>query len=250
MMTMMKTAKRLPAAKACLVTGGAMLAMLASTPSSGASLLDVSFAGANASGDVRLTLDADPFAGLPGGDPEGAQAITAASGTFSDTALGIDHAAITGLLALNFAPPPPDEILLKSYSFHAFDAKVDPTKGFSYDNLYYAAGSPIVCVDDKGNPKYPFSGGFLDVFGAVLTLDSGALVGLWSNGVMPGIGLNYGYNVIAPTQVGFELLDSQFNGVTAVAVPVPEPDTESLLSLGLLCGFAWRRSAKTKPRLG
>lgn len=243
----MLTAKIVPTTKTWLVTGGALLTMLASGPSAGASLVDVSFTGATASGHVTLTVDVDPFAGQPDGDPAGAAAITAASGTFSDSALGISNASITGLLALNFAPAPPGEKLLKSYSFHAYDVNVDPTVGFSYDHLFYAAGSPLVCLDDHGNPLYPFSGGFLDIFGVMFTLESGDLVGLWSNGDMPGMGLNYGYNVIHPTTNGYELLGSQFNGVMAVAVP--EPASLSLMSIGLLGVFAWRRTAKAMPRL-
>lgn len=237
-----------PALKTLIGSGAATLALLAAGPAAGASLVGLNFSGTTASGSVTLTVDTDPFAGQPDGNPPGAMAITAASGTFTSTAPGIGNAAITGLLALNFAAAPAGEKLLKNYSFHPYDAVADPTKGFSYDNLFYPAGSPLVCLDDQGNPLYPFAGGSLDIFGAMFTLDNGNLLGLWSNGVVPGAGLNYGYNLIHPSSSGFELLDSQAEGV--VAAPVPEPGTLALFSVGLLGVFAWRRKEQAQPALG
>jgi len=231
-----------------MLAGGATLALFASGLSASASSVVIQFNGASASGRATLTVGTDPYAGQPDGDPAGAQAITGAGGTFSDTALGISNATITGLLDLNFAVPPPNEKLLKSYSFNAFDPAGDPTKGFSYDNLYYVDGSPLVCLADDGTPLYPFFGGILDIFGVMFTLDNGDLLGLWSNGDVPGMGLNYGYNVIRPTADGYELLGSQFEGVAVTAVP--EPGALALLSTGLLGVFAWRRSAGRERRIG
>ena len=105
-----------------------------------------------------------------------------------------------------------------------------------------------MCLADDGTPLYPFFGGILDIFGVMFTLDNGDLLGLWSNGDVPGLGLNYGYNVIRPTADGFELLGSQFEGVAVTAVP--EPGALALLSTGLLGVFGWRRSAGRKSRLG
>lgn len=231
-----------------VLASGAMLVLLAYGPPAGASQIQIAFTGTTGSGHIAATVGADPYAGQLNGDPAGAQSITTASGTFSDSALGIGNASITGLLGLNFAPDPPGEKLLESFSFHAFDPIADPAKGFSYDNLFYDGGSPLVCLADDGSILYPFSGGFLDIFGVMFTLDSGDLLGLWSNGVMPGVGLNYGYSVIHPTTDGYKLLGSQFNGVAATAVP--EPGSMWLFGTGLLGLVTWRRSVgKTRKRL-
>ena len=72
-----------------------------------------------------------------------------------------------------------------------------PRKSYSYDNIIYPGGdSPVVCNPDF----YPYSGGQLDIFGLMLTLDLQAggsgLVNVWSNGNLNDpsnpIGLDYG----------------------------------------------------------
>jgi len=240
-------AKRRTSARTLILTGVATWALFASGLSAGAASVSIHFNGTSANGHATLTVGPDPYAGQPDGDPAGAQAITGAAGAFSDATLGINNASITGLLALNFAPAPPNEKLLKSYSFHVFDPAADPTKGFSYDNLFYADGSPLVCLAADGTPLYPFYGGFLDIFGVMFTLDNGDLLGLWSNGETPGMGLNYGYSVIRPTATGFQLLGSQAEGVAATTVP--EPGALLLLGSGLLGVFAWRRSVGGTGRI-
>lgn len=234
------TTKRMTSAQTLILTGGAALALLAFSLSASANSVVIHFNGTTAHGNATLTLGADPYAGQPDGDPDGAQAIIGVGGSFSDTALGIDNASITGLLDLNFAPAPPHEKLLKSYSFHVFDPS-DPEKGFSYDNLFYQDGSPLVCLGANGEILYPFHGGVLDIFGVMFTLDNGDLLGLWSNGDVEDVGLNYGYSVIRPTTSGYQLLGSQAEGVALTAVP--EPGAALLLGAGLLGVFAWRRSA-------
>lgn len=237
------TTTRMTSAKTLILAGGAALALLASSLSASANSVVIHFNGTTAHGDATLTLGPAPYAGQPDGDPAGAQAIIGAGGSFSDSALGISNASITGLLDLNFAPAPPHEKLLKSYSFHEFDPS-DPEKGFSYDNLFYQDGSPAVCLALDGSLLYPFSGGILDIFGVMFTLDNGDLLGLWSNGDMPELGLNYGYSVIRKTATGYALLGSQTEGVALTAVP--EPGAALLLGAGLLGVLAWRRSAGGK----
>lgn len=236
--------------RAGLLTAGAMLAMLALGPYASANPIRINFSGDAGSGYADLTIVSDPDAssnydptvvnptGQPGKwDPEGAQLITGASGSFN----GI---AITGVKARNFANPPPPETLPKSYS------TIGPSISFvaSYDNLFYVNGSPVVCPPGTAHPNgYPFSGGFLDVYGVMFELDNGNLVGLWSDGVVPpGFsgtpgGLTYGLSVLTPTDSGYSISSSQFAGAMA---SVPEPKFMWLFGAVLLGLFAWRRSTE------
>ena len=169
--------------------------------------------------------DPNPLCGTPGNnpcrtDPAGAYAITGVTGTFSDTALGILDAAITGLVPINpanerdavFSPLTPASLSFIDYG--------PPAGSLSYNNLFFPDGSPIDC-------NYPFDGTFLDVFGAAFTLAGGDTVNVWGDGAEPGVGLTYG---VAVTN-GQSLLAKQFDGVNGVA-SVPEPATWALLLAG------------------
>lgn len=202
----------------------------------GAAPLRINFAGASSGGHVDLTLSPDTVAG----DPSGAQSITDATGAYSNATLGISNATIVGVRALNFATPPPNETLPGSYS--ALVPSATPVG--SYDNLFYVGGSPLVCIVN-GVAVYPFSGGLFDIFGVMLELDNGNFVDLWSNGVMPGLGLNYGLAVFGVENGSFVALDTQENGVTA---SVPEPPFIWLFGAGLVALFAWRRTRERESR--
>ncbi|MEO8746623.1 MAG: PEP-CTERM sorting domain-containing protein [Rhodanobacter sp.] len=246
--------------KAGLLTSGAMLVMLAFGPNAHAGPVRIHFSGNAGSGYVDLTLAPDPDAStlyqpafnqneadhgisppLSIYDPAGAQHITGASGVFSN---GTSHVSITGVIATSPGLAPPGETLPKSFSW--LFAQGVP---HSYDNLFYATGSPLVCppADD---PPYTFHGGFLDILGAMFALDNGDVVGLWSDGVVPpGLfgtsgGLTFGLSVFTPSpDGGYTLSSSQFAGVVAT---VPEPDFLWLFGTGVLGLFAWRRSAELR----
>lgn len=254
---------------------GALAAMIMLSPTAQATPLSFSFSGNGGSvfGSGHLTLSPDPNAApsctaatpLPANahcDPAGAQAITGASGTFTNAGLGLLNVAITGVQALNttwvnprMSPLPGtdsplyQENLPVSRSMLFTNDVNNPTA--SYDNLYYAGGSPLVClVDVDGTlvPTYPFSGGFLDIYGVMFTLGNGDLLGLWSDGNASGYMAagepGYGFSVLTPVADGkYQIMDYAFAGTVA---SVPEPGFIWMFGAGLLGLFAWRRSAEKK----
>lgn len=248
-------AKKAIALKAGLLTAGAMLAMLALGPYASANTIRINFSANAGSGYADLTVVSDPDASsqykpgltdtekLSQWDPEGAQHITDASGSFNG------H-EITGVKALSAGTPPQVqsnppkfETLPKSYS------TIDLSNS-SYDNLFYVNGSPLVCPPVGANGVgYPYFGGFLDVYGVIFTLDNSNLVGLWSDGVVPPDyagtpgGLTYGLSVLTPTDGGYLVSTSQFAGAMA---SVPEPEFMWLFGAVLLGLFAWRRSTESR----
>lgn len=208
-----------------VLAAGAALAILICAPRAEAALIPFAFSGAGISGSGTFTVGHDAVAG----DPANALAITGMSGTFSDSNVGIVNAKITGIVPISpFAPK--DPLAPTSFSKFAVTNPVPPGDAVSYDNLIYLDGSPIVCTD------YPGSGGFLDVYGVLFTLDNGDTVDLWSNGRGPHLPpLNYGAIVIDPTNT---IIDSQ----SGLAASVPEPAAISVLGIGLLgLGLLGRR---------
>src|SRR5699024_7344192 len=113
---------------------------------------------------------------------------------------------------------------------------------------FYVNGSPVVCPPGLAHPDgYPFSGGFLDVYGVMFELDNSDLVGLWSDGIVPPRfsgtpgGLTYGLSVFRPTDGGYAISATQFAGARA---SVPEPEFMWLFGAAMLGMLAWRRSKK------
>ena len=199
--------------------------------------------GGGVSGSIVLTYGPNPNTGvLPETspnpvDPIGSYIITGASGTFADSAIGIGSTAITGVVASKPGSPTPGN-LLAPHSFGFFPIANGVTTpdgtapGLSYDSLFYPAGSPQVATD------YPFSGGFLDIYGMVFTLAGGNAVNLWSNGFQ-GPNLSYGVGVTD----GIDLLD--YNGAITLTA-VPEPATWSLMIGGFaMTGLGMRRRARS-----
>lgn len=178
--------------------------------------------------------DPDPTCGTDGSpcrsDPPSAWKITAISGTFSDVADGISKAAITGLIPISPAIPhdsPVDPLVPTSLSF------VDYSGGsFSYDNLYFPDGSVVDCT------TFPFTGTFIDDFGAAFTTAGGYTVNIWGDGDFNGPGTTaYGITVLKDSS----LLSTSFNGLSG---GVPEPSTWALMLLafgGLGSGLRHRR---------
>ena len=177
--------------------------------------------------------DPDPNCGTAGAnpcrsDPAGAARITAISGSFSDSTDGIVNAAIGGLIPISpgnerdpvFDPLPPSSLSFVDY--------VSPSGFFSYDNLFFPAGSPIDCG------TFPFAGTFLDDFGAAFTVAGGYTVNVWGDGDLHGPGTTaYGVNVVRDGT----FLSSSFDGLNGSAVP--EPSTWALM-LVAFAGLGWR----------
>jgi hypothetical protein len=175
------------------------------------------FKGSGVSGRVDLTYVPNPNTGVlpltsPNPvDPIGSYIVTGASGTITDTNIGLTD-TITGAVASNPAHPEAMN-LYAPHSFGFFHVGNGMAPGFSYDNLFYPGGSPQTASD------YPFHGGFLDIYGLVLTLSGGDSVNFWSNGYFGPI-LNYGIGITDGTSV-----------LEYTTVFVPEP-TSLALALG------------------
>lgn len=232
-----------------LSAAAAMLAAMAFAPQAQAGSVAFGFSGLGYSGSGVFTTapnvsppDPNPNCGKLGEnpcrtDPAGAWMITGITGTFSDTTSGLSMAAITGLVPIHPANERDktfDPLVPASLSF--VDYGTGSSAGFlTYNNLYFPKGSPIDC-------DYPFKGTFLDVFGMAFKVKGGDTVNVWGDGDVPGLGLTYGIGVTD----GDAQLSYAFQGVNAMAVPVPEPGSFALLGSGLVGLFFLRK----RPRAG
>jgi hypothetical protein len=188
-----------------------------------------SFSGSGVSGSGTLTYNADG-------------AITGITGLFSDTNTSTPiNATITGLHAINPITPLPAGILATDFSRFATQNVPPESSGgtpgtsLSYDNMFYPNGSPVVCTD------YPFSGGFLDVYGVLFNLSNGQVAGIWSNGIQPQVGLDYGAAVADATNTYDYVGGLSFDAAPVRAVPLPAAAWMGLSTLGGLAGISLLR---------
>jgi hypothetical protein len=206
-----------------------LAASLAMAPAAKADAYNFSFSGGGLSGSGVLDVSNATVPGVPG-----AHQVTGISGTFSDTNAGLSNAAITGLIPSSLPSPinsdgtfvPPGTFALSGGD------------SLSYDNLFYPDGSPAVCPPPlPGDPHdpYPFGGGVLDIYGLLFNVDGGYTVNLWSNGVLPGLGLTYGVTD-AVNGARLNSFGEPFDGpgVNLTTSPVPEPGSLVLLGTGMI----------------
>ncbi|TAN04781.1 MAG: PEP-CTERM sorting domain-containing protein [Rhodanobacteraceae bacterium] len=243
----MNTKKRL-LTQTGILAAGAMLAAFLLAPNARANPVEIGFNGAGGTGHALLNVVPDTTAG----DPSGAQLVMGASGSFSNSAFGT--VSITGVRARNFATPfdvadgtwqPGMLPFPASFSQLAASGTSAQDNGvITYDDLFYADGSPQTCWD------YPFFGGFLDPYGVMFSLSNGGFLDLWSFGVVPpdffgpgSGGLTYGMAVLELTSDGgYAVLP----GPPFATASVPEPDLLWLFGAAMLGLFAWRRSVEKK----
>ncbi|HZC38082.1 MAG TPA: PEPxxWA-CTERM sorting domain-containing protein [Sphingomicrobium sp.] len=225
----------------------ASVAAVFSASSAQAQQASFNLSGSGISGSISLTYTPDPNTGPIGTspnafDPVGSYVVTGITGTFSDSNIGLTDAAITGIVPSNPGSPTADNLLAPhSFGFYLVANGVpgpDGTApGFSYDGLFYPGGSPQTAT------SYPFSGGVFDIYGLVFTLSGGDSVDLWSNGNVPGTGLNYGVGVTDGTSV----LD--YASPVSLAA-VPEPATWAMMLIGFGAIGLPLRAARRKRKLG
>ena len=202
-----------------------------------ASTFAFDFNGPNVSGGLAVSYEVDTNTAAVLGaspnthDPLGSFIITGVTGTISDKTLNISNTSIIGLEPLNPVSPEPTNLQAPSrFSLLTVANGVDdgsghPSPGFHYDNIFYPAGSPLTSSD------YPFSGGVFDIYGVAFSLDDGNAVNLWSNGVVPGTGLNYGFAITDRTDV------LNYTGSVSIqALPEPASWAMMLGGLGILGG--------------
>lgn len=192
-----------------------------------ASVFSFDFSGPGVSGSLVLTYGAATDAKYPK-----AYELTGISGVFSDfnNGLHIANAPLGPLVPVTHDTPEPTN-LLAPHDFSRFavaSGLPSQNSGFlTYDNLYYAAGSPQTASD------YPPHGGFLDIYGLMFDIGGGKVVDFWSNGAANGGNVDYGV-AVATSSSALDYLGG---------LSIPEPGSFWLLCGGLFGLLALRRQA-------
>ena len=213
-----------------ILGAAAVAALLAAGATQAATTIGFSVSGDGITASGKLAYGADTVVG----DPATAQSVTGASGTFSDSNIGMANWTITGVVATSPQPEPPPFPI--SMSFLPASGSIPPAIDYgalSFDNLLYlvAGGSPDVCGDGQ-------HGGSLDVMGLMLTVQSPdkssvAYVDIWSDGGAPSNGPIYGVGVVNGAGVGVDYQDWQTSPYPAgITMAVPEPGAWALMLLG------------------
>jgi hypothetical protein len=204
----------------------ALAASLVAAPAARADSYSFAFNGGGLSGSGIIYISNTPVPGVPGG-----YQITGITGTFTDSIANFTG-AITGIQ--------PTSLPSNINADGTFIPPGSPAAGFgfSWDNLFYPGGnSPAVCpppAPGDPEPPYPFGGGVFDIYGMLFSVEGGYSVDLWSNGVVPGVGLTYGVGDSLNGTV-LNTYGAPFSGtsVDVSTAATPEPGTLLLLGTGL-----------------
>lgn len=209
-----------------LAAGAMVMALGFGAQAQADEIVAFSLSGAGVSGSGFISVTPDTISG----DPAGANNIISISGSFSDSNVGISGASITGLVPTypNVANAP-YATSLSRVPVQGSLLPPDDGNSLTYSNLFYPYGAPDTCFDG-------ITGGYLDVFGTLLTLDNGDEVELWSNGGGPNNSDIYGLAVAAPTGTDgnttlYAAIDYVSDGITMNA---PEPSSLWLFGTALL----------------
>ncbi|MDE2335223.1 MAG: PEP-CTERM sorting domain-containing protein [Rhodospirillales bacterium] len=223
-------ARTLPLAS---LAAGALALALAWEPSAHANTVPITFSAPGISGSLVLT-----YGTATDTTYSGAFEVTGISGTFTDTnnGLNIVNAAVSALEAINHATPEvTNKLAPADFSKFTVASGLPFGTSLSYDNLFWPGGSVQTASD------YPFSGGFLDIYGLMFQLPNGAVADLWSNGILPGKSTaDYGV-AVADSKKSLDYVSS------GVAAAVPEPGSIALLGAGLMLLAAIGTATRRRP---
>jgi hypothetical protein len=214
--------------------GVVALAGMALVGQAQASTMPITFSGQGVSGSLVITFG-------PATDAlySNALEITGVSGSFSDSNIGIDHAAVTALVPINQATPLDPEnigVAPKDFSQFAVASGLSPiSMGFiTYDNLFWPGGASPTAFNFDG------SGSVFDIYGLMFGIGGGRVVDLFSNGVGNGPGDAVFGVVVATSELALDI-----NVSNGISLSTPEPSTWAMMVLGFAgLGFVGYRQAR------